>query len=113
MRRRSLLAGGGVGLVGAALAAPAIAQSQPEIKWRMATSWPKSLDTIYGGAIEGIEAFRKARGEPPFDFGLALRDRRGRQCRADQSDTAPRKQAPPPHDDPPSVSGQRRRLPNL
>jgi len=50
MRRRSLLAGGGVGLVGAALAAPAIAQSQPEIKWRMATSWPKSLDTIYGGA---------------------------------------------------------------
>jgi len=50
MRRRSLIAGGGVGLVGAALAAPAIAQSQPEIKWRMATSWPKSLDTIYGGA---------------------------------------------------------------
>jgi TRAP-type mannitol/chloroaromatic compound transport system substrate-binding protein len=50
MRRRSLLAGGGVGLVGAALAAPAIAQSQPEVKWRMATSWPKSLDTIYGGA---------------------------------------------------------------
>src|SRR2546421_12886688 len=50
MRRRSLLAGGSVGLVGAALAAPAIAQSQPEIKWRMATSWPKSLDTIYGGA---------------------------------------------------------------
>ena len=50
MRRRSLIAGGGVGLGGAALAAPAIAQSQPEIKWRMATSWPKSLDTIYGGA---------------------------------------------------------------
>src|SRR5438105_14163630 len=50
MRRRSLLAGGGVGLVGAALAAPAIAQPQPEIKWRMSTSRPKSLDTIYGGA---------------------------------------------------------------
>jgi len=50
MRRRSLIAGGGVGLVGAALAAPAIAQSQPEIKWRLAASWPKSLDTIYGGA---------------------------------------------------------------
>jgi len=50
MRRRSLIAGGGVGLVGAALAAPAIAQSQPEVKWRMATSWPKSLDTIFGGA---------------------------------------------------------------
>ena len=50
MRRRSLIAGGGVGLVGAALAAPAIAQSQPEVKWRLAASWPKSLDTIYGGA---------------------------------------------------------------
>src|SRR5437899_7522252 len=50
MRRRSLIAGGGVGLVGAALAAPAIAQSQPEIKWRLASSFPKSLDTIYGAA---------------------------------------------------------------
>src|SRR5712675_2389789 len=50
MRRRSLIAGGGIGLVGAALAAPAIAQSEPEIKWRMATSWPKSLDTIFGAA---------------------------------------------------------------
>src|SRR2546428_6226272 len=50
MRRRSLIAGGGVGLVGAALAAPALAQSQPEIKWRLAASWPKSLDTIFGGA---------------------------------------------------------------
>src|SRR6266480_7287146 len=50
MRRRSLLAGGGVGVVGAALAAPAIAQSQPEIKWRLASSFPKSLDTIYGAA---------------------------------------------------------------
>ena len=50
MRRRSLIAGGGIGLVGAALTAPAIAQSQPEIKWRLAASWPKSLDTLYGAA---------------------------------------------------------------
>src|SRR5437763_11620011 len=50
MRRRSLIAGGGIGLVGAALAAPAIAQSQPEIKWRLAASWPKSPDTLFGGA---------------------------------------------------------------
>ena len=41
----------GIGAAGAAtLAAPAIAQSMPEIKWRMTTSWPKSLDTLYGGA---------------------------------------------------------------
>ncbi len=51
MRRRAFLASGGLGLAGAAaLAAPAIAQSQPEIKWRMATSWPKSLDTLFGAA---------------------------------------------------------------
>ena len=51
MRRRAFIATGGLGLAGAAvLAAPAIAQSQPEIKWRMATSWPKSLDTLFGAA---------------------------------------------------------------
>jgi TRAP-type mannitol/chloroaromatic compound transport system substrate-binding protein len=41
---------GGAGVAGATLAAPAIAQSAPEIKWRQTTSWPKSLDTLYGGA---------------------------------------------------------------
>src|SRR5260370_40327858 len=49
MRRRAFIATGAVGLAGAALASPAIAQSQPEIKWRLAASWPKSLDTIFGG----------------------------------------------------------------
>jgi TRAP-type mannitol/chloroaromatic compound transport system substrate-binding protein len=40
-----------LGVAGAAsIAAPAIAQSMPEIKWRMTTSWPKSLDTLHGGA---------------------------------------------------------------
>jgi TRAP-type mannitol/chloroaromatic compound transport system substrate-binding protein len=32
------------------LAAPAIAQSAPELKWRMTSSFPKALDTIYGAA---------------------------------------------------------------
>jgi TRAP-type mannitol/chloroaromatic compound transport system substrate-binding protein len=41
---------GGAGLAGATVAAPAIAQSMPEVKWRQTTSWPKSLDTLYGGA---------------------------------------------------------------
>src|SRR6266700_7966914 len=50
MRRRGFIATGGLGLAGAALAAPAIAQTQPEIKWRLAASWPKSLDTLFGGA---------------------------------------------------------------
>jgi TRAP-type mannitol/chloroaromatic compound transport system substrate-binding protein len=41
---------GGLGAATAAVASPAIAQSMPEIKWRQTTSWPKSLDTLYGGA---------------------------------------------------------------
>jgi TRAP-type mannitol/chloroaromatic compound transport system substrate-binding protein len=40
----------GAGSAAAALAAPAIAQTSPEIRWRLATSWPKSLDALYGGA---------------------------------------------------------------
>jgi TRAP-type mannitol/chloroaromatic compound transport system substrate-binding protein len=51
MKRRDFIKVTGLGAVGAAaIAAPAIAQSMPEIKWRMPTSWPKSLDTLYGGA---------------------------------------------------------------
>jgi TRAP-type mannitol/chloroaromatic compound transport system substrate-binding protein len=51
MKRRDFLKVTGIGAAGAAvMAAPAIAQTMPEIKWRMPTSWPKSLDTLYGGA---------------------------------------------------------------
>ena len=40
----------GLGVAGAAtLAAPAIAQSMPELKWRMTASWPKTIDTLWGG----------------------------------------------------------------
>jgi TRAP-type mannitol/chloroaromatic compound transport system substrate-binding protein len=50
MKRRSFLTTAGLGLAASTIAAPAIAQqAQPEIKWRLATSWPKSLDTIFGG----------------------------------------------------------------
>ena len=50
---------GGAGAAATALAAPAIAQSAPEIKWRCTSSFPKSLDTIYGAA----ELFAKALAE--------------------------------------------------
>ncbi|MFA6267435.1 MAG: TRAP transporter substrate-binding protein [Pseudolabrys sp.] len=49
MKRRQFIQAAGLGVAGAAIAAPAIAQSNPEVKWRMPASWPKSLDTIYGG----------------------------------------------------------------
>jgi TRAP-type mannitol/chloroaromatic compound transport system substrate-binding protein len=55
MKRRKFITTAAIGGVTAAAAAanfpkPAIAQSQPEIKWRLASSFPKSLDTLFGGA---------------------------------------------------------------
>src|SRR5258707_6790819 len=39
MKRRDFIKVGGVGLAATAVASPAIAQSNPEIKWRLAASW--------------------------------------------------------------------------
>ena len=50
MKRRDFLKVSAAGAAAAAVASPAIAQSSPEIKWRLTSSFPKSLDTIYGGA---------------------------------------------------------------
>jgi TRAP-type mannitol/chloroaromatic compound transport system substrate-binding protein len=54
MKRRAFVTGAGLGLAASGVAAPAIAQSaasaQPEVKWRLTSSFPKSLDTIYGAA---------------------------------------------------------------
>ncbi|MBL8572550.1 MAG: TRAP transporter substrate-binding protein [Hyphomicrobiaceae bacterium] len=64
MKRREFLKTASVGTVGAVAAAatlpmPAIAQSAPEVKWRLTSGFPKSLDTIYGAA----EVFAKAVAE--------------------------------------------------
>src|SRR6478735_12499666 len=52
MQRRKFIHTAGIGTAAVAatgtLAAPAIAQSSPELKWRMASSFPKALDTIFG-----------------------------------------------------------------
>src|SRR3978361_164984 len=50
MKRRDFLKVSATGAAVAAVASPAIAQSSPEIKWRLRSSFPKSLDPIYGGA---------------------------------------------------------------
>src|SRR6267378_239910 len=63
MQRRKFLrtagVGGGAVVAAGTLAAPAIAQSMPELKWRLASSFPKSLDTLYGAG----ETFAKYIGE--------------------------------------------------
>ncbi len=63
-KRRDVLggvagAGAGVAVAASSFPKPAVAQSMPEIKWRCTSSFPKSLDTIYGSA----EVFAKAVAE--------------------------------------------------
>src|SRR5260221_7569623 len=50
MKRRDFLKVSATGAAAAAVASPAIAQSSPELKWRLASSFPKSLDTIFGAS---------------------------------------------------------------
>src|SRR5437879_1811200 len=59
MNRRKLLTAAGAAVASTAVAAPAIAQSTPALRWRLATSFPKSLDTLYGAC----EMFAKAMAE--------------------------------------------------
>ena len=55
MDRRSLIKNAGIAGVLVAGVAPAV-HAQAAVRWRLASSFPKSLDTIYGGA----EVFAKA-----------------------------------------------------
>jgi TRAP-type mannitol/chloroaromatic compound transport system substrate-binding protein len=49
MKRRDLIKGAGIGVL-SSLATSARATELPAIRWRLASSYPKSLDTIYGAA---------------------------------------------------------------
>lgn len=48
MKRRDFISKGGIAGVLAAASAPAAAQAQPVVKWRLASSYPKTLDTLIG-----------------------------------------------------------------
>ncbi|HYD95469.1 MAG TPA: TRAP transporter substrate-binding protein [Noviherbaspirillum sp.] len=50
MERRSFLKKATVGASIGAMAAPALAQSLPSLNWRMASSFPKTLDTVFGAS---------------------------------------------------------------
>lgn len=49
MRRRQFLKGVGVGLA-ASLSYRAFAQTASQVRWRLVSSYPRSLDTLFGGA---------------------------------------------------------------
>lgn len=50
MERRKFLKGAGIAGVLASGTAPAVVMAQENIRWRLASSFPKVLDTIYGAA---------------------------------------------------------------
>jgi TRAP-type mannitol/chloroaromatic compound transport system substrate-binding protein len=59
MKRRQFLQAAGLGAAATSMAKPAIAQSMPSLKWRLTSSYPKSLDALYGAS----EVFAKAVAE--------------------------------------------------
>ncbi len=48
MNRRKFFKAASLTAASAAISAPAIAQSAPTVRWRLTTSFPKTLDTLYG-----------------------------------------------------------------
>ncbi len=66
MKRREFLTKAGAGTALGAISASAIAQA-PSVKWRLQTSWPKSLDTTHGG-VEAMAKRISAMTEGKFDI---------------------------------------------
>jgi TRAP-type mannitol/chloroaromatic compound transport system substrate-binding protein len=52
-RRKFLQQATAGGFVAGLLARPALAESEPNVRWRLAASWPRSLDTLFG-SIEDL-----------------------------------------------------------
>src|SRR5580698_9329002 len=59
MKRRQFLQAAALTAAATSVGKPAISQSMPALKWRLTSSFPKSLDTLYGGG----EVFAKAVAE--------------------------------------------------
>ncbi len=68
MDRRSLIKHAGIAGVLAAGVAPAV-HAQTSVRWRLASSFPKSLDTIYGGA-ETFARHAKALSGGKFEISV-------------------------------------------
>ena len=54
--RRGFIVGAGLSAAGAATPAPAIAQSAPEVHWKLTSAFTPTLDLIYGGASQSAVA---------------------------------------------------------
>lgn len=61
MDRRSWISGTATATL-AGIATPALAQSEPVIRWRMPSSFPKSLDTVFGGAQAIADTVKRLTG---------------------------------------------------
>ncbi len=86
MKRRQFF-GAATAVAATGLAMPAIAQSSPKVSWRLASSFPPGLDTIYGGgetlakyvseATDGnfsIDVFGAGEIVPPFEVVDAVQN---------------------------------------
>jgi TRAP-type mannitol/chloroaromatic compound transport system substrate-binding protein len=52
--------GAGLGLATSAIPAPAVTHAMPELKWRLTSSFPKTLDSLFGGAETLAKTVREA-----------------------------------------------------
>ena len=63
MKRRTFLKAAGISAAATAVASPAIAQTLPTVTWRLQSSYPKSLDTLFGACVFMADAVSAWLGE--------------------------------------------------
>ena len=89
MKRRQFLKQASVGVAGGALAAPAIAQTQPQIRWRMASSFPEEprhpVRHRRAARRARIEIDRRQVRDPRLRRGRNRAAAAGARCRAERN----------------------------